>query len=158
MSMAQRLFRKAASLGRSSSFVQWWLLPVWLMLGLGKLAVFFLPFRHLAPRLGSHKGVAPWLPLLNSTQTERALQIGRVVRMASRYTPWNSNCFPQAIVASFLLRWYNVPYMLFFGLAHGEKGSKIQAHAWVACGPIQVTGGMSFGAFTVVGCFAGISA
>ncbi len=155
MTKIQLLFRKMGSFGRSSSFVQIWFIPVWLMLGVGKLLVLLLPFRHLAPRLGMHAGASPWVPLLDADQESRALQISRVVRMAAAYTLWDSNCFPQAIAASFLLRWYGVPYMLFFGVAPSAKASKIQAHAWVAAGHIPVTGGVSFGEFTVVGCFAG---
>ena len=98
----------------------------------------------------------PWVPLPDGEQGLRALHIGRVVRMAARYTPWESNCFPQAVTASFLLRWYGVPYALFFGVAPAEKDAKIQAHAWIAAGSGQVTGGMSFGQFTVVGCFVGL--
>jgi len=80
--------------------------------------------------------------------------IGRVVRLTANYTPWDSNCFPQAITARFLMGLYRIPYIFFFGLLRDPTNpSGMKAHAWVAAGPVPVTGGVSFGQFTVVGCF-----
>ncbi|CAD6875583.1 hypothetical protein [Methylomonas fluvii] len=52
-----------------------------------------------------------------------------------------------------LLGFYGVPYAVFFGVSRDTVGAKITAHAWVAAGRGRVTGGGSFGRFTVVGCF-----
>ncbi len=125
---------------RSSLFEQLWFVPVWLMLGLSRGAVLVVAFRRLAPLLGVSVPPYPWVPLVNRRQRLRALRIGRVVRMAAGYTPWSSNCFAQAITARFLLVWYGIPYALYFGLAPAETAGKAQAHAWVASGPVQVTG------------------
>ena len=81
------------------------------------------------------------------------MQIGRAVRLAARYTPWDSNCFPQAVVARLLLGLYGIPYALFFGLRRDPDSGAMLAHAWVAAGRVRVTGGESFGQFTVVGVF-----
>lgn len=134
-------------------FTLLWLLPVWVVLGLSKAVIFTLSFRRLAPHLGLATGTEPWVPLLDSAQTARALQIGRVVRLAARYTPWNSNCFPQAVAARLLLGVYAVPYALYFGLMHKPGSKELKAHAWVAAGRVAVTGGASFAQFTVVGVF-----
>jgi hypothetical protein len=149
------LLRKFKSFLIQPLFIQIWLLPVWILLGISKVLIFTVPFRRLAHQLGTHTGVAPWLPLLTSDQVNRARAIERVVKMAARYTFWNANCFPQAITARWLLELYNIPYTLFFGLARDTSDKNgMKAHAWVAAGPIRVTGGYSFGQFTVVGCFA----
>jgi len=72
-------------------------------------------------------------------------------QLASRYTPWDSNCFPQAVVARGLLGLYRVPYCLFFGVRRHQ--GRFDAHAWIATGPIRVTGQYSFNHYTVVGIF-----
>jgi hypothetical protein len=150
------LLRKARGFLRQPLFVQFWFVPVWVLLGISKVLIFTIPFQRLAPRLGERTGIAPWVPLLTPEETHRARLIGRVVQMTARYTFWNANCFPQAITARWLLGLYDVPYVFFFGLSR-DTGDGMKAHAWVAAGPVRVTGGYSFHQFTVVGCFADAS-
>lgn len=134
-------------------FIKLWFLPVWLLLGLSKLIIVFVSFRRLAPKLGIHVGTNASVPLLDERQEMRALMVGRVVRMSARYTPWDSNCFPQAVAAKLLLSLYRIPYALFFGLTHESALPGMRAHAWIAAGRIRVTGGAGFNQFTVVACF-----
>lgn len=152
--MMTLLVRKWRSYGHLSAFSKFWLAPIWLLLGVSKALIFTIRFQRLATRLGQPVGVAPWVPLVTPPQQARALQIGRAVRLAAKYTPWDSNCFPQAVVARLLLGWYGVPYALYFGLARDAQTRETQAHAWVMSGPVAVTGGHSFAQFTVVGVFA----
>ena len=147
------LRRKSASFLRQPIWLQVWFLPTWFLLGISKVLIFTIPFQRLAPRLGVRTGVASWVPLLTPEQAHRARLIGRVVQMTARYTFWTANCFPQAITARWLLGLYGVPYVFFFGLSR-DAGDGMKAHAWVAAGPVRVTGGYSFHQFTVVGCFA----
>lgn len=147
------LRRKAVSFHRQPLYSQLGFVPVWLLLGIAKALIFMVSFGRLAPRLGVSVGILPWVPLLNPEQEAQALQIGRVVRLAARYTPWVSNCFPQAVVARLLLGLYGIPYLLAFGLAREPKTREMKAHAWVTAGRIRVTGGESFPHFTTVGCF-----
>lgn len=146
-SLAAAKWRAFLHLGR---FEQAWLIPV-LLLGLSRLLIVCLSFRRIAPWLGVHGGTQAWIPLLNPAQEQRARRIGRLVRSAARHTPWLSNCFPQAITARILLGVHAIPYMLFFGLARDQTGLK--AHAWVAAGRVNVSGGAGCDGFTVVGCF-----
>jgi hypothetical protein len=147
------LRRKARQFLREPRFVQLWVVPLWGLLGIGKALIGTLSFRRLASCLGDASGVAPWVPLLDPAQEARAAQIGRAVRIAARYTPWDSNCFPQALAARLLLGLYGVPYALYFGLTGDCTSSGMKAHAWVAAGRVRVTGGESFGRFVVVGVF-----
>jgi hypothetical protein len=151
--MLGTLLRKTRRFAQHPRFSQLWFLPVWLLLGLAKAAILTLSFRRLAGFLGHSVGVAPWVPLLDPAQQERALRIGRAIRLAAAYTPWNSNCFPQALVARVLLGWYGIPYALYFGLKRTPQPHELKAHAWVVAGRVAVTGGPSFGQFTVVGVF-----
>ena len=151
--MLDTLLRKTRSFMHLPRFTQLWLIPLWLMLGISKALIFTVSFRRLAPHQGQTMGVASWVPLLDAAQQARALQIGRAVRLTARYTPWNSNCFPQAVAARMLLGFYGIPYALHFGLMRDEQTLEMKAHAWVAAGRVPVTGGVSFGQFTVVGVF-----
>ena len=148
-----RLIRKARNFVRRPLFDKVWFFPVWILLGASRFLILIIPFRRIAPRLGGHTGIAPWVPLIDSRCETRALSVARVVQMASNYTPWNSNCFPQAITARILLGFYGVPYSMFFGINRNATDSTLSAHAWVASGRVRVTGGASFDQFTVVGCF-----
>lgn len=147
------VLRKARNLRRQPVFIKLWLLPAWLLLGVSRGLILLVSFRRLAPWLGVHDGIAAWVPLLDAVQEARALEIGRLVRLAARYTPWKSNCFPQAVTARLLLGLYRIPYTLYFGLAREPAQGEMKAHAWVAAGRVRVTGGAGFRQFTVVGCF-----
>ncbi|MBL8482027.1 MAG: lasso peptide biosynthesis B2 protein [Rhodocyclaceae bacterium] len=145
--------RKLRTAARQPPFVLAWLLPVWLLLGGARALILTLSFRRLAPHLGRPLGANAWVPRLDPQQEQRALLIARVVYIAARHTPWISNCFPQAIAARVLLGLYSIPYALHFGLMRDPASAEMKAHAWVAAGKVRVTGGESFGQFTVVGCF-----
>lgn len=151
--MLSLLVRKARNFLRHPLFIKLWLIPVWLLLGISKAVIIIVSFKRLAPLLGVHDGAAPWVPLLGDAQAVRALAIGRVVRLAARYTPWDTNCFPQAVTARLLLGLYRIPYALYFGVARDPLNDAMKAHAWVTAGRIRVTGGSGFRQFTVVGCF-----
>jgi hypothetical protein len=151
--MPERLIRKARNLWRQPFFVWAWLIPVWSLLGVARLLILAVTFKRLYPCFGDRAGIEPLRPLIDPWQVSRAVQIGRVIRMAARYTPWNSNCFPQAIVARVLLGLYRIPYAMYLGLMRDPSGPGLQAHAWVAAGRIDVTGGASFSRFTVVAMF-----
>ncbi len=148
------LLRKVRSFLKQPLFIQIWFLPIWFLLGISKTLIFTIHFRRLARCLGKTSNIDPWVPLVTAQQNMRALYIGRAIRMTAQYTPWNSNCFPQAVVARILLGLYGIPYALYFGLQKDPQKGEVNAHAWVVSGPIRVTGGASFGQFTVVGCFA----
>lgn len=152
ISGAHWVLAKAAGFARQPGFVRAWFLPVWLSLGLARLLILRVPIRHYAAWLGCRSDGAPWLPLVEAADEARARAISQVVRLAARYTPWQSNCFPQAIVARFLLRLHRIPHALFLGAAPAD-GRSLAAHAWVAAGPVRVTGGDGFGRFGVLGCF-----
>jgi hypothetical protein len=151
---ARMLLRKLGNLRRQPAFVVLWLAPTWVLLGLSRGCIALVPFRRLASLLGTNIGPAPWVPLVNARQAERARLIARTVAMAARYTPWESNCFPQAVTARLLLGLHRIPFALYFGLRRPGSAGALQAHAWVVAGSAQVAGGAAdFDHYTVVGCF-----
>ena len=151
--MLKTLKRKCISFWNLSLFIKLWFLPVWMLLGISKVMILTLEFRRIAPYFGQPAGTTPWLPLITNKQISRALLIGRLIKISARYTPWESNCFPQAISARILLGLYQIPYILYFGLMREKATQEIKAHAWVLAGKVNVTGGKNFGQFTVVNCF-----
>jgi hypothetical protein len=143
-----RKWHSFSRLPRNSRFT----LPLtWLMLGFARLTIIALPFALVRKWLGSEQRAAPWLHILPPATEAEAHRIGQQVRTAARYTPWTSNCFPQALVARTLLILKRQPHTVFFGLRH--EHDQLQAHAWVMSGHVAVTGGHCFEHYTVVGCF-----
>ena len=165
--MPRTLIRKARSFAALPLFTKVWLVPTWVALGVSRALILAVPFRRLAPRLGTAQGTSAHVPLLTQSQESRARAIGRTVRLAARYTPWTSNCFPQAVVARMLLGIHRIPYAIHFGLMPesrtgsgapapaAPRSAGMRAHAWVVAGRVPVTGGHSFHQYTVVGVFAG---
>lgn len=145
--------RKFSAFVNKPAFFKLWILPTWCLLGVSKLLIHLVSFRRLERFMGTGCGVSPALALLTSRQRMRATAIGQLVRITACYTPWTSNCFPQALTAALLLRLYRVPYLLCFGLARGRRSDDYLAHAWVSSGPVVVTGGFSFNLYTVVACY-----
>jgi len=128
-------------------------LPALLLVVFARITLLLVPFRVLASRLGEHAGIEVWIPVLNSRQIAQSRHIGQAVSTAARYTPWESNCFPQAIAARWLLGLHGIPYTLCLGMKRDEKTSELLAHAWVAAGPVFVTGGDGFSQYSLVGSF-----
>lgn len=155
--MLSKLWRK----GRT--FLSWplpdqLLVPfVWLLLGLARAIILFIPFRRFAGWLGQSAKTLACTPVITPTQRNRALRLGRIVRASAKITPWESLCFPQAIVACVLLRAVGIPYIMHFGLAKNDDPADkepMKAHAWVTSGPVAVTGGRgNLFKFTVVGSY-----
>lgn len=152
-SFISKLKRKASSFVQQPRFAKQWFPVLWLLLGLSRLAILAFSFRRLAPHLGKPVGISSYIPLLTPAQEAKAAQIGQAIRLAARYTPWVSNCFPQAVTARLMLGAYRIPYSLYFGVMRDIETHEYKAHAWVATGRVAVTGGFGFNRFTVVGCY-----
>jgi len=135
-----------------------WLLPVWLMIGLSAAAIAVVPFRTLASLFGESTDRRAFAPTLNPEKQRRADWIGRTIGIAARYAPYRSDCYPQALTAAIMCRFFRLPYAMYFGVAAvpaaGEAASGFTAHAWVTTGTSTLTGGAnSFARFRVVSCF-----
>lgn len=134
-----------------------WLLPVWLMIGLSAAAIALVPFRTLASLFGESTDGRAFAPTLNPEQQTRAAWIGKTIGIAARYAPYRSDCYPQALTAAVMCRFWRLPYAMYFGVAAipaGETAGGFTAHAWVTSGTSTLTGGAnSFARFRVVSCF-----
>lgn len=124
--------------------------------GLVRLALIVFPFRALARCLGRDLRGRELSPLVSDRQLERAWRIGRLCRLVARYTPWETKCLAQALMARAALGLCGIPYVLYLGVAKASdgEGATVKAHAWVRVGPQVITGGEGHQAFTVLGSYA----
>lgn len=151
--MISSLKRKMRTALQQTPLFYLWLLPAWILLGLSRFMIVVLSFKSIAPWIGVHDGLAPRTPLCTAEQENRLLAIKVAIGVASKYAPWRSDCFPQAITARVILGCYSIPFALFFGMRRDEGDGQLKAHAWLVSGRVKVSGGHSFNQFTSVGCF-----
>ena len=59
---------------------------------------------------------------------------------AAARVPWRSDCLPQAMAADRWLRRYGMRPQFFVGVAKDVHG-RLEAHAWLRCDNVTVTGG-----------------
>ena len=143
---------KAGAWRRRPGVEQGWFFVAYPLLGLARLALLSIPFRVIAPWLGQQLRAGVPVPLVTDAQMTRARHVGWAVRTAACYTPWESKCLAQAMVARLLLGLQRLPYVLYLGVRKDDAAG-MAAHAWVCTGRAAITGGHGCGQFTVVGAF-----
>lgn len=110
-------------------------------------AVVTLPIAWLLLRLVPFKRIAAWLgtagretdSVLPSGSRELGGEIGWAVRAAAVRFPGDATCLVQGLTAAAMTRRRQVPSTLYLGVARGQ-GEAVDAHAWVRCGDLIVTG------------------
>jgi hypothetical protein len=122
-----------------------------------RLALIFIPFPHLARRLGTFVSPTDPRTLLAKTgiapdQTNLAADIGWAVTRAARYVPFKAVCLPQAMAARVMLKRRGVQSVMHFGAAKGQD-KPLDAHAWLDAAGVEVTGYPVAENFAEIGCF-----
>ncbi len=113
--------------------------------GMARAAVKTIPLPYLARYFGQFNKTITISQLISRQQIHQAFQMGRSIRLAAKYTPWDSSCLTQAIVAKFWCSLFKIPYAFYIGFAKSENApSGYNGHAWVTAGPVAITGGHSF--------------
>jgi Transglutaminase-like superfamily len=123
-----------------------------LLIGVGTATVTLLPMGLWRRVLGRSVGAIACTPLLSDRQLGRARQLRAAIARAASVAPYRSDCLPQAFAGAVLCKLFGVPSAVHFGTKPGES-STLVAHAWLAAGPLAVTGGHSWNQFAVVACF-----
>lgn len=137
--------RKFVTLLRLPLADKWLFLQIYILLGLTRFAILTVPFAKMSVYYGQRMVESP--PEANPEHLKTARKIGWAIRKMSAYTPWKSNCYPQALTAKYLLQRRGIQTTLYFGAAF-KTSKEMEAHAWVRCGQLFVTGGpghQSFG-------------
>ena len=109
-----------------------------------RLALAFVPFPHLARRLGTFVSPVDSRALdarSPAPESHRRLaeQVGWAVTRAARYVPFKAVCLPQAMAARIMLGRRGVRSVMHFG-ATKRGPAPFDAHAWLDAAGVQVTG------------------
>jgi len=122
-------------------------------LTISNLAVHLLPFRWIAPRLGS-LGAAPTDQQINEEQQNEAQQVGWAIKVLARYFPWDAKCLARALAGKWMLQRRGIPSTLYLGVEHVQDVEKqLGAHAWLRCNSMFVTGESEHKRFNVLATF-----
>lgn len=133
---------------RKVSFSDWVLICQALpFLICSRILVLLVPFRRLAPVLGTLNCVTP-LERGDMSDCTKDKRLGSILKALSDYLPWRSMCLEQALAGMMLLRFKGVASTIYFGVSQGDK--TLEAHAWLRCGEQIVTGEMGHKKFTTV--------
>lgn len=154
----RKLARKVRTLVQLPLGLKLVLVPVYMVLVLSSLAIATIPFRRLAPVLGTHMGGVGIVPLASAVQERRAMLLRAAITLAAGYAPVRADCYPQALAAVLMCRVLRLPYALHFGATPRDATPSrpgMIAHAWAVCGRVPLTGGRSFGRCAVLACYLG---
>lgn len=77
---------------------------------------------------------------VSEDQIRYARRVGWAVGRAAPLTPTDSNCYPQALTAWWLLHRKEISTTFYYGAAFDEDGTALEGHVWLRCGPVIVTG------------------
>lgn len=113
-----------------------------MLCGIARASINLLSLKYLTPYFGLYQRSITRSTLISDKQRHQSIMIGRSVRLAAKYTPWDSSCLTQAMVAKFWCRLYRIPYVFYIGFAKSaSEPSGYIAHAWITAGPVAITGG-----------------
>jgi Transglutaminase-like superfamily len=131
-----------------------WVLLLYPYSGIVRASLYLFHFKVLSQVLGQHYQNHTLSPLVSKSQRMRAWRIGQIVELTARYTPWESKCLVQAVMARTLLGFYGIPYIIHVGalMTHDDK-DPLKAHAWVKVGALIIAGREGHQAFAIVSSF-----
>jgi len=124
----------------------------WLLLAGTRWALSRQPFKQLVHGVEKSPGEAG-SPEPAFATSKTAVDVGWAVRTAARYTPWESACLVQALVAQKMLQSRGIATALTLGTKREEEGDTMAAHAWLKVGSHFVTGESGHQSFAPVATF-----
>ncbi len=131
-----------------------WLFILFPISGFIRLSLLTIRFRWLVRSLGQHYKNHQVSSLVSQQELDVAWRIGRITALVARYTPWQSKCLVQAVMARILLNFYHIPHVICLGARlTGDHTDPMKAHAWVKVGPWVVTGREGHQSYPVVSVF-----
>ncbi len=143
--MSSNAWRKAVQLSWQD---RWLLLEAFVRLGLVRAAIVAVPCRLVLARVG-----APQTETTHEDDpaaVETARRVAWALGAASRRAPWRCKCLEQAIAGKMILRSRGIATTLYLGVARREA---LEAHAWLRCGSVLVSGDVGVSKFSVVSTF-----
>jgi Transglutaminase-like superfamily len=126
------------------------LIEAWFFLALARAILIVMPFKRIAPLLGKMNNIELSSQSREYTTILHHIKVG--ILRASRFSPWRTKCFEQAIAGKAMLRMRHISSLLYLG-AYKDPVNQLKAHAWLIAGDIVVTGGPNIEQYTVVSWF-----
>lgn len=127
-------------------------LLTWGLIGCAALAIRWLPARQYLWVLGRPIGAVACQPVVDDRGQGRARALRSALRRAAASAPFRNNCLPQALAGAVLCRIAGLPSAAHLG-TRLSSAAGIEAHAWLAVGPVAVSGGHAWDDYTVVACY-----
>ena len=112
-----------------------------------KFRVHHRPFSELAPKIGTLGRETPV-----EASPRNAWVVHELMEAVFRKIRWKDSCLIRALTAKRLLNRMGYKCTLYMGVRKPD-GRAMEAHAWLRCGKLTVTGGESKAGFTVTGIF-----
>ena len=128
-------------------------MEAFMMLGMMRAAVLSLSFKRLTRSLEQLENKKKVLEKLDEKEAYTAKSVGKAIKRASAYTPWESACLVQSLTAQKMLKKRGIAGVFYLGVKKDAEDNEIKAHAWSQCGDNIITGSGGHKAFTVLSAF-----
>ena len=129
------------------------LIEAMLWLCIARSAILTIPFRWIARLFALSPGQSPPAPD-RPHSPELVARIGWALRAAAARSPWRSTCLAQALAGTGMLRRRSIPGTLTMGVAMaGGEPASLEAHAWLSCEGVMLTGAGACEKYSVVAKF-----
>ena len=115
-------------------------------LACARFLILFVPLRRWNHTAGIGRGEAQIQADRNAL--DRAVRIGRVVRLTARRMPFRAVCLPQAVAVQWMLRRRGLRGVIHLGARKPSPDDTIKLHAWLTFGGVVLTGAREAPAFT----------
>ena len=125
------------------------------VLAIAKAAIIFVPFRRIAPELGT--AMAESAGAVSTTQAKTAAEVAWALKAWGRRAGLLRQCLAQAIAAQWMLRRRGLGSTLYLGVRKNSSAT-LDAHAWLRFGSRILVGGETRSGFQVVAKFGYIPA
>jgi hypothetical protein len=113
---------------------------VYALLILSRAIITLLPLRRITRRLGILMAETP-VDGIDLADARYARRVSWCIHKLSPHTPTESNCYPQALTARWLLHRKGIPTTFYYGAAFEPGRPALSTHVWLRCGSHVVTGG-----------------
>lgn len=120
---------------------------IFLLMMYYKYRVHHRPFSELAPKIGKLGFETPV-----EASPRIAWEVHELMESMMRRVQWKDSCLIRALTAKYLLNRAGERCTLYMGVSKAQ-GQAMNAHAWLRCGKLLVTGGEISSRYTVTAVF-----
>jgi len=129
-----------ARVGRRDPLLVLLAFRVYALLVLSRAIITLLPLRSITRHLGIAMVETPF-DGIDPASLRYVRRVAWCINRLSPHTPTESNCYPQALTARWLLHRRGIPTTFYYGAAFEPGRPELATHVWLRCGSHLVTGG-----------------